>query len=962
MIVLKNALVFLATLVFSLNDVIVRADDEDGDNELVNLVENMNDFFMTESAITNNEEFQTDNSKTIREYQKSQTIQNAGAKQAFVICNHEFGADGSTRSQQIREATGNGELELGPIYNQDDKSCYLSSITSAELTPMLKMKYISSIFLSKKMKIKAGTLYGISTRMAQADENRPMSFHMKMNVDGNVVNIEKVLSKAVAHAKEAAQEGCETFYDKNGANYDFFSYEASTDKEFVLTWSLPMLEHALCLKQLIVYATESNQIEFIEMKPSYVTSNFAAGYILQGGSLSDRDTPFWDNGIEGQNQIVQVSDTGLDTTHCFFKQDGDVTKNQSGAWQPDKRKVVQYFTFVDKTDYNQGHGTHVAGTVNGYASSSTQNKGVAYESKLALFDIGDGQGYLQLPTSKSGWYAMMEVAHKITSKKLTNASIHSASWGANTAEYNSDSAWFDGYTFENPNFLTFIAAGNSGPSSSSIGAPATAKNIISVGATNRGSNADTLISWSSRGPTSDGRIGPMVVAPGVGTVSASAKNKNNGNCDTVAFSGTSMATPATAGAAALVRQYFKEGWYEDGTKGSGEPYEATAALLKAVILNGAQKISNFKLYDSNQGYGRVSLYHSLPLQNNGGNDKIKFMKKEESIENKKSKVYEITMSNTAPCADLRMTLVWTDEAAQSGCNKCLVNDLDLTAQVNGGNALYPNGKTGKDKKNNAERIIITDLEANDKVKMTVFGANLNREKMDFALVAVGCFGDVQTGPTPAPKPDTPQPSKKPVVSPAPTTAAPTPQNEAPSPGCIDDADLKFFVKGVKRDCAWIYTKKEKFKKKVCKKPKVQAGCLQACDLCEEFTDAPVSSPSGGPGPEPGPCKDNPNFKQSGLTCKQIKNKSKNKGIEYLFGICWEYNNNIGWVYGSCKETCKFCSKKGSDCCAASYDGRVGCDKKSCQRTVSKIDDYCINTTWDLFCAVLAEDVCDLCSS
>ena len=95
-----------------------------------------------------------------------------------------------------------------------------------------------------------------------------------------------------------------------------------------------------------------------------------------------------------------------------------------------------------------------------------------------------------------------------------------------------------------------------------------------------------------------------------------------------------QANLATAGAAALLRQYFEEGWYENGTKGSGAPYEATTVLLKAVLLNGAQKMPGLDYYDNNQGYGRVSLYHSVPLQN-GGNDKIKFMKKEESIENKK---------------------------------------------------------------------------------------------------------------------------------------------------------------------------------------------------------------------------------------------------------------------------------------------------------------------------------------
>lgn len=52
--------------------------------------------------------------------------------------------------------------------------------------------------------------------------------------------------------------------------------------------------------------------------------------------------------------------------------------------------------------------------------------------------------------------------------------------------------------------------------------------------------------------------------------------------------GTSMATPITAGTAALVRQYLEEGWYADGTKNSGTSIVPSAALLKAILMNGSQ--------------------------------------------------------------------------------------------------------------------------------------------------------------------------------------------------------------------------------------------------------------------------------------------------------------------------------------------------------------------------------------
>eukprot|EP00588_Corethron_pennatum_P020501 CAMPEP_0194334530 /NCGR_PEP_ID=MMETSP0171-20130528/66397_1 /TAXON_ID=218684 /ORGANISM="Corethron pennatum, Strain L29A3" /LENGTH=60 /DNA_ID=CAMNT_0039097215 /DNA_START=17 /DNA_END=196 /DNA_ORIENTATION=- len=60
MIVLKNALVVLATLVCSWDDAIVNAEDVEDEVELINLVENINEFFETESAVTNSEEFRTD--------------------------------------------------------------------------------------------------------------------------------------------------------------------------------------------------------------------------------------------------------------------------------------------------------------------------------------------------------------------------------------------------------------------------------------------------------------------------------------------------------------------------------------------------------------------------------------------------------------------------------------------------------------------------------------------------------------------------------------------------------------------------------------------------------------------------------------------------------------------------------------------------------------------------------------
>ena len=118
-----------------------------------------------------------------------------------------------------------------------------------------------------------------------------------------------------------------------------------------------------------------------------------------------------------------------------------------------QRKVIQYDNYVDKSDYEWGHGTHVAGSVAGVKNDGSGiAKGIAYNAKLAFLDIGRSDGSLITPD-----------VSRLLSTGSPYAQIHSASWGGSYAGYGLMSYFFDSYTYnDNDELLVLIAAGNSG--------------------------------------------------------------------------------------------------------------------------------------------------------------------------------------------------------------------------------------------------------------------------------------------------------------------------------------------------------------------------------------------------------------------------------------------------------------------------------------------------------------------
>ena len=402
--------------------------------------------------------------------------------------------------------------------------------------------------------------------------------------------------------------------------------------------------------------------------------------------------------------------------------------------------------------------------------------GIAPAAKIAFLDISSTVGKLDPPSDND----VLSTGRESINNRSPIAHIHSMSWGSkNVFYYNNQARMFDNFMFAQDDFLAVVAAGNEGQGdkATSVGAPGNSKNVLSVGASHafgddleRGQLGPSYIaSFSSRGPTTDGRIAPDVVAPGKYILSAAARPNEPGACDPLdgdvpqagqnmeglySQAGSSMSAPLVAGAAALVRQYFEEGWHGDGTKGSGSYVNPSGALVKATIINGAQTdirgvdngsrgITPVRPYDNNAGFGRVSLTNSLYVA--GKTDAgFKFWDGERLFDGDPATTYEVTIDKSRGCdaMDLSVTLTWIEEGSPPGCTKCLLNDLDLYVTENGKSSIryHPNGRSIKDHSNNVERVVIDGAKDGSSYTIHVEAYNLNSLSQKYALVATGCFG------------------------------------------------------------------------------------------------------------------------------------------------------------------------------------------------------------------------------
>ena len=530
--------------------------------------------------------------------------------------------------------------------------------------------------------------------------------------------------------------------------------------------------------------------------PAVASADSTSFQAMQSGWFNG-SMPLFAHGILGQHQIIAILDTGLDWDSCYFAEpDGSRPPINTGSpsnglsatnVDTSRRKVIAY-DFLYSCDQFPGargcedpndpnafdnalHGTLAAAVAAGDSHAALvpddPADGIAPGAKLIVQDGGyiGGDNCSQRP----GFGCPVNLTPILEQAYKQGARIHSNSWGdrqstppflpAPTANYSAAARDVDAFVWSHPDMLLVFDTGNQAtntpPPASSVPAPGCAKNTIQVGGTRyTGLHPwdDVVTPFSYIGPARDGRVKPDLVAPSYVLSAGSDGNVTTGNCITSQQSGTSWSAPSVAGAAALVRQYFTDGFYPTGVATTANAFSPSAALLKATLIAAARSVPNDWIYNVGltpatpaptfeQGFGFPVLDDALYFPGDQARVRVVDVPLAQGLTQGDVATLRLNVAAGTP---LKIALVWTDPAGiprgVSDPTPELVNDLDLRvidstgATLLGNESLHPGQP---DRLNNVE-VVSIDAPRAGNYTISVTANHLGSgPRQSYALVITG---------------------------------------------------------------------------------------------------------------------------------------------------------------------------------------------------------------------------------
>ena len=483
-------------------------------------------------------------------------------------------------------------------------------------------------------------------------------------------------------------------------------------------------------KQFILSAANDGRIIWVE-PISQLTVHNGVARAISGVVSVENDALFT---LDGSGEMLAIADTGLDRDHP------DIAGRVAAVY-------TQFGLDTSPADTNGGHGTHVTLTAIGDGTSDSSTKGIAPEASVTMYALEHD------PTGVFGRqgsiYDLLADAKQKTARIAINA------WGlnGNYGEYTADSRSVDQFVKDEETLLPIFSVGDwEGNGVSLVTAPATAKNVLSVGVSTTGSGGSTpqgsVDPISREGPTIDGRIKPDVVAPGIEICSGRAEEArnpsgfacatgvhSNGESQYMTLSGTSQSASVAGGLAALTREYLRE---------QVNIPSPSASLIKAAMINGADDLGAADVPNNQEGWGQLNLQNTV-MPMDGSTELSTFYDDGKTLQPSFGLLYEL---NLDPVHGLEVTLAWNDEAGSANSAQTsskLINDLDLILFDPDGNQwLGNNFNSGysalggtSDSLNNVERISIEPNTMSNAGQWLVQVIHRGGVNQDFSIVITG---------------------------------------------------------------------------------------------------------------------------------------------------------------------------------------------------------------------------------